>query len=719
MSHLIRGTDYLSRFPNFELKGRGKDLERISAILMRKRANSLLLVGPAGVGVSALTLGLQSVKAKPGTPFDIIIKRLFFLDTDQLFSGGDGNLINEEFQKGLKQLQATPESVLIIEDTFGFIEAARSSGNPHFVNALNLAVKNNKTQLILEVRDEHLSQVLKWHSDLQEAYTLYDVREPVGAFLYEIVAAVARELSEHHGIAVADVALSEAIALTSKYRDGMGLGGAQPTRSISLLDRALATYRQQAHGKHPRIVELEGKLDRATGQERAACEKALAEWTADWNALKARIGEAHRLQRDGEEAIFALQDERERLRQERARRAQDSEQHASSTQDALRVRSFAEMAAAGGFESQAEAEVSRKIAEFERVVGENQREHRRLVEIVNRDLQLTEREVRLEFSEISGISSEKLGEDEREVLRNLEAKLLGNIFGQDPVVRHVANAVKVAKVDEMEEAGPKGAFMFLGPSGVGKTELAKRLAAELGLELLRFDMSEYMEKHAVAKLIGAPPGYEGFEAGGILTNTVRRKPVCVLLFDEIEKAHPDVFNVFLQILSDARLTDNLGRTVDFRETYIVMTTNIGQPFYLDLTLTDEEAQKRATVELNQTYRSELLNRFNGRENILHFRRLEMDVIERIIVREIEKLNRAYEARGLRVVVVGASLRDFCRAHYDPTRGARGLPGYIKANLRPILANHVLENTGSAGEFLVRFDNESRNFRVEFKERQDA
>ena len=328
MSHLIRGTDYLSRFPNFELKGRGKDLERISAILMRKRANSLLLVGPAGVGVSALTLGLQSVKAKPGTPFDIIIKRLFFLDTDQLFSGGDGNLINEEFQKGLKQLQATPESVLIIEDTFGFIEAARTSGNPHFVNALNLAVKSNKTQLILEVRDEHLSQVLKWHSDLQEAYTLYDVREPVGAFLYEIVAAVAMELSEHHGIAVADVALSEAIALTSKYRDGMGLGGAQPTRSISLLDRALATYRQQAHGKHPRIVELEARLGRATGQERAACEKALTEWTADWNALKARIGEAHRLQRDGEEAIFALQDERERLRQERARRAQDSEQHA-------------------------------------------------------------------------------------------------------------------------------------------------------------------------------------------------------------------------------------------------------------------------------------------------------------------------------------------------------------------------------------------------------
>ncbi|MBR0664746.1 ATP-dependent Clp protease ATP-binding subunit [Roseomonas hellenica] len=719
MSHLIRGTDYLGRFPNFELRGRDKDLERVSAILMRKRANSLLLVGPAGVGVSALILGLQSIKTKPGTPFDIIVKRLFFLDTDRLFSSGDGHLINEEFQKVLRQLQTTPESVLIIEDTFGFIEAARTSGNPHFVNALNFAVKSDKTQVVLEVRDEHLSQVLKWHSDLQEAYTLFDVREPVGVFLYDIVAAVSKELSEHHGIVASDEAIREAIALTSKYRDGMGLGGAQPTRSISLIDRSLASYRQHAHRKHPRIAELELKVSGSAGQERADFEKALAEWSADWTALQAKIGEAHRLQRDGEEAIFALQDERDRLRQERARRAVESDQHASSAEDAVRIRSFAELAAAGGFETPAEAEISRKIAQFEKVVGENQREHRRLVEIVNKDLRLTEKEVRIEFSEISGISTERLGEDEREVLRNLEGNLLKNIFGQDPVVRHVANAVKVARIDEMEETGPKGSFMFLGPSGVGKTEMAKRLAAELGLELLRFDMSEYMEKHAVAKLIGAPPGYEGFEAGGILTNAVRRKPVCVLLFDEVEKAHPDVFNVFLQILSDARLTDNLGRTVDFRETYIVMTTNIGQPFYLDMTLTDEEAQERALIELNQTYRSELLNRFNGRENILHFRRLGMEVIERIISREIDKLNKAYDARGLRVVMAENSLQEFCRAHYDPTRGARGLPGYIKANLRPILVNHVLENARSTGAFLVRFNNESRGFEVEFREHQHA
>lgn len=712
---MIRGTDYLARFPNFDLKGRDKDLERISAILMRKRANSLLLVGPAGVGISALIMGLQSIKSKPGTPFDIIVKRLFFLDTDKLFASGNSELINEEFQKVLKQLSLTPESILIIEDTFGFIEAARNSGNPHFVNALNSSVKHGKTQVILEVRDENLSQVLKWHSDLKEAYTLYDVKEPVGSFLKEIVSAAATEMSDYHGIAVTDDAVQESIILTSKYRDSMGLGEAQPTRSIALIDRSLATYRQQAHRKHPKIVDLELKVARSSGPEKAAYESELNTWVNDWITLQAKISESHRLQREGEEAIFALQDEKDQLKEERLRRAKAGENHATSAEDAVRVRSFSEMAASGGFESPAEQELSKKISEFEKVVADNQRENKRLVAIVNNDLKLTKLEIMQEFSEISGISTDKLGEDEMENLRDLESNLLKNVFGQDRVVKHVSDSIKVAKIDGMEESGPKGAFLFLGPSGVGKTELAKRLAEELGLELVRFDMSEYMEKHAVAKLIGAPPGYEGFEAGGILTNTVRKKPVCVLLFDEIEKGHPDVFNVFLQILSDARLTDNIGRTVDFSETYIVMTTNIGQPYYLDISLTDEEAQERATVELNQTYRSELLNRFNGRENILHFSRLGLPIIERIITREIVKLNKAYENRNMRIVVMENSIADFCKRHYDTTRGARGLPGYIKANLRPILVNHILANPNSTGTFYVQFNNDTGLFEVDFKE----
>ena len=714
MKHLVRGSDYLAQHPGFVLKGRDWDLERISSILMRRKANSLLVVGPSGVGISALILGLQSCKSNPNTPFDIVSKRLFFLDTDSLFASGDSALINEDFQKTLKVMNRTSESILVIEDTFGFVEASQMSGNSHFINAMNVAVKNDNTQVILQVRDENLSQVLKWHSDFHEAYTLYDVREPIGEMLYEIVDSAAVELTEHHGIKIDPDAIRDTIVLTSKYRDGMGLGGAQPSRSISLLDRALSSYRRKAHGKHPIIADLEAKVAASGGVERVGHEAALLAWSQDWQNLQEVIRKTYRMQRDGEEAISSLQDEKEEIKTERDRRARDAEKHASSANAAVQVRSFSEMAAVGGFESPEEQEITARISQIEKVVTENGAEHRRLIGIANRDLLLTPREIRLEFSEISGISADKLGEDEMEVLRNLESNLLANIFDQDHVVRHVANAVKVAKVDGMEESGPRGSFLFLGPSGVGKTEMAKRLAAELGVELVRFDMSEYMEKHAVAKLIGAPPGYEGFEAGGILTNTIRKKPVCVCLFDEIEKAHPDIYNIFLQILSDARLTDNIGRPVDFSEVYIVMTSNIGQPFYLDMSLTDDEAQERATVELNATYRSEFLNRFNGRENILHFRRLSQGAIQRIISREINKLKKAYEPRGMRISIADGSVESFCIAHYDPTKGARGLPGYLKANLRPIMANQILATPDATGLFDIRFNPGTSNFEVEFR-----
>jgi ATP-dependent Clp protease ATP-binding subunit ClpA len=222
-----------------------------------------------------------------------------------------------------------------------------------------------------------------------------------------------------------------------------------------------------------------------------------------------------------------------------------------------------------------------------------------------------------------------------------------------------------------------------------------------------------MEKHAVAKLIGAPPGYEGFECGGILTNTVRKNPIGIYLFDEIEKAHPDVFNIFLQILSDGRLTDNIGRTVDFSETIIIMTSNIGQKYYLDATLSNEEARKLANEELNSTYRSELLNRFNGRENILHFDKLSMSVIQKIVKREINKLNNAYTEKGLSISIFDNDIEAFCRDHYDVVRGARGLPGYIKANLRPIIVNHILENPNDKGTFNTSYNVHTKTFKVKF------
>lgn len=223
-----------------------------------------------------------------------------------------------------------------------------------------------------------------------------------------------------------------------------------------------------------------------------------------------------------------------------------------------------------------------------------------------------------------------------------------------------------------------------------------------------------MEKHGVAKLIGAPPGYEGFEAGGILTNLMRRSSYRVLLFDEIEKAHPDVFNIFLQVLDDGRLTDNVGRTVSFGDATIVMTTNIGQAHFLDETLSTQEAEAAAIEELGTTYRSEFLNRFAGRQNILCFKKLGLDSIERIVRRELATLDRLYGERGLRVTMPDDQLATFCRDQYDPRIGARGLPGFIAATLEPALADRVLADDAAEGTAIVSYDAAARRFKVEVR-----
>jgi ATP-dependent Clp protease ATP-binding subunit ClpA len=327
---------------------------------------------------------------------------------------------------------------------------------------------------------------------------------------------------------------------------------------------------------------------------------------------------------------------------------------------------------------------------------------------------LTKEIVLLEFSRISGISVNKLNENERERLVNLETNLTKRIFGQDEACAKIANAVKIAKVGRRNGGKPQAAFLLLGPSGTGKTEMSKALTQALlddEKALTRFDMSEYMEKHAVAKLIGAPPGYEGFEVGGLLTNIMRKNPIQILLFDEIEKANDDVFNIFLQILSDGRLTDNIGRVVSFADAIIIMTTNIGQPYFLNQDLSPEQSRAGALEELSARYRPEFLNRFAGRENIIPFNRLELDSIERIVRREINDLNKAYLDSGIQVNIEEPQLKAFCIDRYDPTAGARGLPGFIQANLEPVIANIVLEG-GPTGTLNVSYNKTTKKFETQ-------
>ena len=321
-----------------------------------------------------------------------------------------------------------------------------------------------------------------------------------------------------------------------------------------------------------------------------------------------------------------------------------------------------------------------------------------------------------EFSRLSGIPANKLNQDEKAKLLGLEESLSSRVFGQDHAVGKLADAVRVARVGLKEPNKPQASFMFLGPSGVGKTEMAKALTASLHDDeraLLRFDMSEYMEKHAVAKLIGAPPGYEGYEAGGILTNAMRRNPYVVILFDEIEKAHPDVFNVFLQVLDDGRLTDNRGLTVSFSEAVIIMTTNIGQSYFLDASLSFDEAEEETKKELDQHFRPEFLNRFNGRQNIVCFNALGLSVIEKIAAREIEKLNTQIKAQGkeLSIEITANSLAAICKDHYSPVNGARGIPGYFATKIHPVVAKTLLQSENAVGVMEIEYSSDSRELQI--------
>lgn len=717
---LIRGEDYIARHQGFRLVGRTQELRTLSGILMRKSAHNVLLVGAGGVGCSALCMGLQARKTDPDVPFDIINKRIFWLDSDGLFSSGDHAATNESFQKLLRILRRSKDSVLIIEDTRDFIEAARNNGCTNFINALMRELKSGRFQAILETRDQDLATVLKCHSDMHEIFTMIDLHEPSETALLEIVSDASRNLSAHHRINISQNAVETAIDLTSKYRvSDMSLSRAQPERSLNLLDRSLTSYRQRAHAEPPAITALKAQL---VASPNAEIQAQLEVQEAEWLANKDRLRVFYKNQRDGEELIRSLEEDLE-LELENAQQRDQELAQGQANAPAQPV-SFSAQLQGSGFENRVITEIRQRINDAEKAVADNLKKYEELAAQINASLLLETPNVTAEFSAISGIAAEKLNQDERVKLLNLEKSLSGRVFGQEHAVSKLAGAIRVAKSGLKEPNKPQAAFLYPGPSGVGKTEMAKALTASLMDDeraLLRFDMSEYMEKHAVAKLIGAPPGYEGYEAGGILTNSMRANPHVIILFDEIEKAHPDVFNVLLQVLDDGRLTDNRGLTVSFSEAIILMTTNIGQPHFLDKSLDFEEAVAETMRELDTIYRPEFLNRFNGRENIVCFNRLELPVIEMIATRELEKINAriATQNADLNVVMDAQAVIALCKDKYEPSRGARGIPGYFVSRIYPIVARTILETPEASGTLEITYRAGDGDVGIEMKSREAA
>lgn len=668
---LLNGSDVLKSCVGFKLIGRKDVLNDLCGILTQSSANSVIACGAGGVGISALALGLQARKLDDDAPFDIVNKRFFWLETDGLFGLGDNAAIQKEFQAILSELNRTPDSVLIVEDTLDLIEALRNCGMLHVINALNSMVKNKKTQVFLEVRDKDLTEIYRTHSDFREHYTFFPVDEPVGQELHEIVSASAKNLEGYYAVAIDPKAVETAITLTNKYRAiDAGIHRAQPERSRLLLDRAMSKYCLTAHST-PTV-----------GQEK--------QFAANQEALKKFFS----LQRQGEKAIILLEQEITDLI--------EVEKNGTNSKTSKQVDDgFDLLGEASGYTTPAIEEKKTRIKALEVGVRENRTKYEEITSKINNSLKLTADHIVDEFSRISNIEPAKLKQDDKTRLLSLGTVLKKRVFGQDEALEYVYRAVKIWR--RGRRTNKPLPFMFCGPSGVGKTEVGRGLAEGLFdtvATLNKFDMGEYMEKNDVTKLIGAPPGYEGFEVGGQMTNSIRNNPYQVMLWDEIEKAHAAIYNVLLGILDEGYCKDNIGRKCDFSDALMPFTTNIGQEHMLNTSLTDVDAYERTMHDLEQFFKPEFLNRFEGRENILVFRRLELDSIKRIANRELDRINTNY-APAVTALFQNGELNAFCEKVYDPKIGARGIPGRIKT-VEGFIVDKLLQDETFKGTMNITF-----------------
>jgi ATP-dependent Clp protease ATP-binding subunit ClpB len=700
--YLLTGPERLKSCPDFHLIGRKDYFTDLCGILTQSTANSVIASGPGGVGISALALNLQACKADPNAPFDIVSKRLFWLDTDRLFGLGDGVAIDKELKVILSILARTPESLLIVEDTIDLIEALRNFNMMYFINAINALVKSGKTQAFLEVREKDLGDVYKAHSDFREHYTLFDVAEPTGNELYEIVTALSKTIEKSYSIRVDSRAVEVAIGLSDRYRSiDTGLHSAQPERARLLLDRAMSKYALKAHSTVPKLAELEAELASVSpfDPHRAAdIARQIEAQKLNFSERQAKIKEYFAAQRAGERAIIVLEGEIADL----TAKEKDNAQVNKGNPKKFDINEL--LPTGGGFSSPEIEGIRARVQELEAAVKDNLNKYEAITAEINASLCLTEDWIIREFSRISGIDESKLRQDDTVKLLNLGTVMKNRVYGQDDVLEYIFRRVKIWK--RGRRTNKPLPFMLCGPSGVGKTEICRALAEgmfDTDQALNKFDMGDFGEKNDVNKLIGAPPGYEGFDVGGQMTNSIRLNPYQVMLQDEIEKAHADIFNTYLGVLDNGYCKDNIGRRCEFGDAIMPFTTNIGQEHMLRVgkDLTEEEAYEETMKDLERFFKPEFLNRFEGRENIIILKSLQLDAIERIAERELGKINEFF-APKIQAVFPRNQLNQFCSTVYTPKVGARGIPGKIKT-IEGFIVDRTLEDASFSGTVNVAFD----------------
>jgi len=663
--------------------GRDEEIRRVMQILARRTKNNPVLIGEPGVGKTAIAEGLAQRIISGDVPDALKTKRLVALDLAALVAGAK---FRGEFEDRLKAVlkeisQSEGQIILFIDELHTLVGAGAAEGSMDASNMLKPALARGELRAIGATTLNEYKKYIEKDPALERRFQPVLVSEPTVEDTIAILRGLKERYEVHHGVRIKDAAILAAAILSHRYISDRFL----PDKAIDLVDEAAASLRMQIDSLPTEIDEIERRImqleierqallketDAHSKERRAQIEKELATLKEDssgrkaqWQAEKAAIGNIRKLK----ERIEQLKAEAERY------------ERSGDLAKVAEIR-YGQISAAEG-----------ELKKVEQTFAAMQKDAPLLKEEVD------EQDIAKLVSKWTGIPAGRLLEGEAQKLVRMEERLRQRVVGQDEALGRVSNAVRRSRAGLSDTKRPIGSFIFLGPTGVGKTELARALAEFLFDDeklMIRVDMSEYMEKHSVSRLIGAPPGYVGYEEGGQLTEQVRRHPYSVVLFDEIEKAHPDVFNVLLQILEDGRLTDGKGRTVDFRNTVLVMTSNVGSTAIFELSAKDPElASKEAMEALRASFRPEFINRIDEIVIFNPLGKAQLEAIVKLLLKNVEKL---LEERKITLELTPAAYTLLLEEGYDPAYGARPLRRTIQRLIQDPLALQILEGTVLPGE----------------------
>ena len=669
--------------------GRDEEIRNVIRILSRKTKNNPCLIGEPGVGKTAIAEGLALRIVAGDVPENLKDKTLFSLDMGALVAGAK---FRGEFEERLKAVlnevqQSEGKIILFIDELHTIVGAGKTDGAMDAGNLLKPMLARGELHCIGATTLNEYRQYIEKDPALERRFQTVMVGEPTVEDTIAILRGLKERYEVYHGVKIQDSALIAAATLSNRYITDRFL----PDKAIDLVDEACAMIRTEIDSMPTELDVIQRKIiqheieeaalkkedDKLSQEHLAEIQKELAEMREQFNSMKARwdneknaIGKVQKLRADIEQLNADI---------ERAEERYDLNKAAELKYGRL-------------------PELKKQLEEEEAKAEQAEGKHTLL-----RD-KVTDEEIARIIERWTGIPVARLMEGEREKLLHLEDTLHERVIGQDEAVKRVSEAILRSRAGIQDPNRPIGSFLFLGPTGVGKTELAKTLAATLfddEKNLVRIDMSEYMEKYSVSRLIGAPPGYVGYEEGGQLTEAVRRKPYSVVLFDEVEKAHPDVFNVLLQVLDDGRITDSQGRTVDFKNTIIILTSNLGSSVLLDGIGADgeirEDAKQQVHELLRRSFRPEFLNRL---DEIVFYKPLTKENITGIIDLLIQALSKRLEDKQLSVELTDAAKQYVIDNGYDPVYGARPLKRFLQRNVETLLGRTIIAGDLSEGTKLV-------------------